>query len=285
MVMRPALRSGSYVQAGCSAQARLNGGRVAADVINRGSPEPYYLQLRHLLERQIADGAYACGDRLPSESELCRRFDLSRSTVRETLRSLRDHGTVRLVPRRGAFVNDQGHPGWMLQFPEGFFENEVDFYRRQVETVVLGIDRGPLPRDATHALDLGDDQPGVIVRRLRRLDGRLALYAVNHLLPEIAPVLGSGAVLAGKGSLNQTLRAAGWRIAGARRSIEAVAAEGDLALLLEVARGHPLLLIKSVSWGIDQRPFDYYQAWVRTDVVKLAIAAQAAPAGTHWPPS
>ena len=61
---------------------------------------PLYRRVVDALRRDIADGRYAVGDRLPTEDELCRRFDVSRHTVREGLRTLRDEGLV--ASRQGA---------------------------------------------------------------------------------------------------------------------------------------------------------------------------------------
>ncbi len=44
---------------------------------------------------------------------------------------------------------------------------------------------------------------------------------------------------------------------------------------MDVPPGFPLLLVTSVSWGRDRRPFDYYTSWVRTDVVKVTVEAGA----------
>lgn len=248
---------------------------MVGDQVNRASGTPYYRQLGDVLEKRITDGVYRAGERLPSESDLCRDFDLSRATVRETLRYLQDRGRIRLVPRRGAFVAEAQQPGWMLQFPEGFFENEAVFYQRRVETDVLSVTMGPLPAESAGILGVAEGHHGVILERLRRLDGRIALYAVNHLLPQAAALIGNGDPLRGSGSLNQTLRTGGWVIAGARRWIEAVAATRKLSGLLDVRVGHPLLLIRSVSWDESERPFDYYTSYVRSDVVKVEIAAHS----------
>src|SRR5579875_1031689 len=72
--------------------------------IDRMSAEPYYLQLMSWIEREIAEERFKVGDALPSEPDLCRQVGLSRHTVRETLRLLRERGRVRIVQRRGAFV-------------------------------------------------------------------------------------------------------------------------------------------------------------------------------------
>jgi GntR family transcriptional regulator len=247
----------------------------AAGDIDRASAEPFYLQLGRWLESQIATGRFGVGDPLPSESELCRQFSLSRSTVRETLRMLEDRGRIRIVQRRGAFVCGAQPPSWMLQFAEGFSETEADFNKRKVETRVLRVAFEALPMEACDALKLPESSPGVVVERVRRLDGNLALYGLNYLIPGLAPVIGDGSILQGSASLNRVLRHAGWHVHGARRSIAAVAATRSIAKHLEIRVGDPLLLIRSVSWDADQRAFDYYSSWLRSEEVPVEIEVQA----------
>lgn len=137
--------------------------RGGSSVIDRSSAEPFYLQLGRHLSEMISSGHYASGGRLPSESELCRQFDLSRSTVRESLRALENDGKIRLVQRRGAFVLGDKHPDWMLQSSEGFSENETTRNNRTVNTKVLSVKRGKLPQDACKALQLPEGSAGVIL--------------------------------------------------------------------------------------------------------------------------
>lgn len=251
-------------------QASVTGGNI-----DRSSAEPFYLQLSRLVELQIEDGVYAVGDRLPGESALCRSFDLSRSTVRESLRILQDRGRIKMVPRRGAFVIDPEQSGWLLQVSAGFFEGEVDHLKRDVESQVIDAKLTVFPAEAAAALSLKPKERGFLLKRLRKLDGQLALYSENYLLPELRSVVSDSVVMTGRGSLNCVLRKAGYGVFGARRSVEAVAADVRLSTLLQVPVDFPLLLVRSVSWGKDQRIFDYYSSWVRTDIVKVTIEAQA----------
>lgn len=64
-------------------------------------------QVEAQLRAAIVDGTFAGGDRLPSETVLAREFGVSRTTVREALRSLSNDGLVRKVPgaNGGTFVN------------------------------------------------------------------------------------------------------------------------------------------------------------------------------------
>lgn len=62
---------------------------------------------RTLLQALVADivaGALVAGDRLPTETELARRFEVSRGVAREGLRSLEERGLVRVKHGSGATV-------------------------------------------------------------------------------------------------------------------------------------------------------------------------------------
>jgi GntR family transcriptional repressor for pyruvate dehydrogenase complex len=58
-----------------------------------GAPRVYHHIVAHI-ERAIYDRTLACGDKLPSERELGRRFGASRVAVREALRALEHRGLL-----------------------------------------------------------------------------------------------------------------------------------------------------------------------------------------------
>ncbi len=61
---------------------------------------PLYQQVAQTLKEEIVSGIYPVGSQLPTEDDLCKRFSVSRYTVREALRLLRDDGLV--SSRQGA---------------------------------------------------------------------------------------------------------------------------------------------------------------------------------------
>jgi GntR family transcriptional regulator len=63
-----------------------------------------YLQVARALRKDIVDGVYPVGSQLPTEHELCKRFSVSRYTVREALRRLREDSLVASRPRAGTLV-------------------------------------------------------------------------------------------------------------------------------------------------------------------------------------
>jgi len=78
------------------------------------SPEPVR-RPREQVERQLRDAivssTFKRGERLPSEAELSREFQVSRSTVREALRVLVSEGLISKVPGAGggSFVQSVDH--------------------------------------------------------------------------------------------------------------------------------------------------------------------------------
>src|SRR3984885_6458159 len=62
--------------------------------------DPLYLQVVRALKDEIVGGIHPVGTKLPTEEELCARFSVSRYTVREALRRLREDNLV--SSRQGA---------------------------------------------------------------------------------------------------------------------------------------------------------------------------------------
>lgn len=62
-------------------------------------------ELLERLRQMIVDGALAPGAKVP-EKELCERFGVSRTPLREALKVLASEGLVTLTPNRGAMVAD-----------------------------------------------------------------------------------------------------------------------------------------------------------------------------------
>jgi GntR family transcriptional regulator len=68
------------------------------------STDHRYIQVARALRKDIIDGVYPVGSQLPTEYELCERFSVSRYTVREALRRLREDNLVSSRPRTGTLV-------------------------------------------------------------------------------------------------------------------------------------------------------------------------------------
>ena len=77
-------------------EARESGGRASAvdDLVDN-------------IRKLISDGGLKVGDSLPTEKELCERFNTGRNTVREAMRILKTYGVVKVRPKVGAVIIDE----------------------------------------------------------------------------------------------------------------------------------------------------------------------------------
>jgi GntR family transcriptional regulator len=237
--------------------------------IDRRSPVPYFFQLKALIAEQLDRERWAPGDRIPSEPELCKRFGVSRATVRQALAELEREGRVRKERGRGTFVTEPRASAWFLQSSHGFYDEATDA-GRVVTSRVLRRELAPLPSWAAVALDLPGDAEGVRLERLRSVDGEIVMYVESYLLAEFADLVLDAELE--RASLYQVLREGGGTdVAGGRRVVEATTARADLAKLLEVDPGSAVLYVEAISVDRDQRPFEAYRAWHRSDRTKIAV--------------
>lgn len=78
--------------------------KADADLNDRHSYEPAYLQLANILRQKIAEGRFRPGERISSESELRSLYKVSQMTVRRAISLLQDQGLVRTAQGKGSFV-------------------------------------------------------------------------------------------------------------------------------------------------------------------------------------
>ena len=79
---------------------------VLKNPLSLDSEIPLYSQLMGIIKRSITSGALKVGDLLPSETELCRSYDISRNTVRQAIGALEEEGFVVRKRGKGTFVTD-----------------------------------------------------------------------------------------------------------------------------------------------------------------------------------
>jgi GntR family transcriptional regulator len=238
-------------------------------MIERSSPVPYYFQLRKLLAEEISAARWVPGERIPSEPDICRHFDVSRTTVRQALGDLESEGLIRKEKGRGTFVAEPRSSSWFLQSSGGFFD-EASRTGRKVTSRVRRAEITELPTWAADSLGLPEGSRGITLERVRWVDDWLVMYVETHLPERFANVVTSSDLE--NHSLYQALEdQLAVSVASGRRLVEATTAEDDLANLLEVPPGSPLLFVQSVSVDTEGWPFECYRAWHRADRTKIEV--------------
>ncbi len=69
-------------------------------------PERLYERIVSQIEARIIAGELKTGDQLPSENELAKQFAVSRTAVREAIKTLREKRLVEIRPGKGTFITN-----------------------------------------------------------------------------------------------------------------------------------------------------------------------------------
>jgi DNA-binding FadR family transcriptional regulator len=104
-----------------------------------------YEQIVFEIEGSILKGILRPGDKLPSEREMCDRYEVSRTVIREAVRALREKGLVAIQPGRGTYVaNDtsmvmRNSLGLMVKVAQEDSQNDLVQIRAILEPEIAAL--------------------------------------------------------------------------------------------------------------------------------------------------
>jgi len=238
-------------------------------------PVPKYYRVKEALLERLAGGTLPPGALVPSEPELCREFDVSRITVRKAIGDLVHEGKLRTEQGRGTFVVKPKLQERFVQRAFGIYE---DLERRglTVDTVIVRQEVNPAPPEVAARLRLPWGERVHVLERVRSVDGEKLLLSTTYIPEVLCPGLIDDDL--STGSLYRLLREKyGLRIAWGERSLEAVAADQGEARLLDLALASPLLMLDTVAYLPDGRPFEFSHVLQRGDRARVEVEFLPAP--------
>jgi len=234
--------------------------------LNRSSPVPLWAQLSEELHRRIEVGDFE--GEFPGEMFLVGEYQVSRNTVREAMRRLRDSGVV--VAGRGRRPR-VATPREIEQTLGGIYSlfASVEGLGLEQRSVVRALEIRTDSQAAAH-LECAPDAPLFFLERLRLADGDpLALDRVWMSADLGAPLLDVD--FTHTAFYDELLAQVGISLSGGREQLRAVVPEPHDRKLLRLGANRAALAIERIGYD-NARPVEWRHTLVRGD--RFSVVAE-----------
>jgi DNA-binding GntR family transcriptional regulator len=233
---------------------------------------PLYEQARETIRSWISTGTYAPGDRLPSESAVAAELGIHRLTARRALEELVREGVVVTRKGSGTFVAAPRIPlpiSVPLQ-PSAFapdLQRQLAAAGREYREVLLGIDRND--RSGPVAAELLDTGPLSRVRSALEVDGQFWVYTTAWVAQ--SRVKGIARAWRHTDGLYGVVLDQVGELVSLWRSFGAEPAAADVAEVLDIRPGAPVIVREGLNTDLHRRPVLFVRRHARGDQVRYVI--------------
>lgn len=248
------------------------------------SDRPVYRQIADALRAAIEAGELAPGERLPSEADLMRQFNVAQGTVRNALGLLRGEGLVLAEHGRGVFVRERprlrrlSHDRFARRHREAgkaayLAEAEAESVKPSVDVYYVGPDKA----SADVAERLGVRMGAKVLARRRRYlsDGRPTELATSYIPWDLAdgtPMLDENP---GPGGVYSRIEDAGHRLDHFDEEITARMPSPEEATKLQLASGTPVLNLIRTAVDDNGRAVEICDTVMSADMYLLSYRLDA----------
>ncbi|WP_461208679.1 phosphonate metabolism transcriptional regulator PhnF [Desulfocurvus sp. DL9XJH121] len=236
--------------------------------LERGTGVALWRQIQKALERDIASGRFAAGEKLPTETELSAVFDVNRHTVRRAMQALEAKGLVSVEQGRGSFVAEE-MVSYDLSRRVSFSRNLLKQHRTPAGEVLTAEVVSAEGRVA-EMLRLLPGAPVLRMETTSKADGKGLNISTGHYPQERFP--GIAAVYRETGSVTKGLARHGVDDYVRRETrITTHMPSARDARILGQPRNKPVILVESVNVDLQGVPVEYAVTRWAGDRVEFVI--------------
>ena len=235
---------------------------MIVEKLNPNSRLPLYHQLYEIFQDKIRAGQWKPDDMIPAESELIASYGVSRITVRKVLDMLVKEGHIRRERGRGTFVAHPRLEHGMTRIVS--FTEDMRQRGFSPGTRILFSGLVPAPANIAEALKVPVGEELARIDRLRLADDEPLCVEESFLVHRYMPGILEHDL--SRNSLREVKqREYGIRWSRATQTIRAIAAPPEIAHLLSIKAGAPLLYFERVTCSQDEIPVEYLRVYYRAD--------------------
>jgi GntR family transcriptional regulator len=240
--------------------------------VSKSSLIPMRYQIEQAMRERIESGNWKPGQQLPSEMELCTRYKVSRTTMRQAISHLVDEGLIIRERGRGSFIRDSMITAGARGLTS--FSDEMAALGKRAGAQVLSIQLEPASAEIANRLRIKQEEPVVVIKRVRYANESpigiqiASLPAVRFPGLEITDLT------------NQSLYAYlqqryGVVVAEAEEIFTITSIAGADAQLLMIADGTCGFHVERLTFDDHQEPFEFVTSLMRSDRYRIQLFLRA----------
>ena len=224
---------------------------------------PVYLQIRNMVVEKIQNGTYTTGDKIPSEWDLVKKYNVSRMTARKAITGLVKQGFAEVRPGKGTFVTEKIIKKNLSTF-SGFSSNLLDQGAKKVQSEILNFSIEEADKQTAEILNIFIGTPVYLLDRIRLVDDMIIAVEYSRMPASLFPGLIDFDF--SKLSLYSTLREKyNYSVYSGKQLLSIALCDEERSNLLQVKKGDPLFRMESFSYDKKELIFEYCESFYRQD--------------------
>lgn len=217
---------------------------------------------------RIKSNTYKKGEQIPTELELCKDFNASRTTVRTALYQLTMEGYLVRVQGKGTYVAEQKVKQTLSQTVKRY-SDQIAVQGKKGEITLIGITVVPASELIQQTLNVSVNDPIQRIERVRKANGEPTQYEVSYIPWSVAPGIDkTHAETSLYRALKEEFKV---HIAKTTEHVEIALANERSCSYLECELGLPCFYIETVAEDEKGKKIEYSRSYFRGDKTNFVI--------------
>jgi len=235
-------------------------------LLNHDSKMPLHRQAEEQLRKLIKDNHYKEGDLFPKETDLARRWGISRNTLRQAIHNLVNDGLLERKKRSGTLVKKKKITTDLSNWFS--FTHEMELKGMPFKDLFHLVKTVKANADVAKGFGIEKDSKLICLERIRSTGKKPMVYFESFFHPRIG--------LTGKENFKQPL----YEMLDnefhmvpvySQEEIRAIAATEKIASLLGIEKGMPVMERKRLVLDAGRKPIEYNTCYYRSDWFTYSI--------------
>ena len=237
-------------------------------VIDKSSPMPVYYQIQTIIHNLIESKKLKMGDKIPTEEELCKIFNVSRMTIRQAIEGLVNSGELIREKGKGTFVASDKiifELSALHSFSEDMKKRGLSVTNKIIETKIIKP-----PKEIANSLQITKDSSVFRLKRIRIVNRKPAAIEITYIPIERCPRI-IDEDLENNSLFYLIENKYGLKLFYSDQTLEPVIAKKEESKLLQIKENSPLLKMTGITYLKNGYPIEYVVGLYRGDRYKFRL--------------